>query len=184
MQPVNFDKLTHGFLLAATKLGQGNVFTGVCDSVHRGGVCLSACWDTPHPPGADPHGSRHHPPEQIPPEQTPPREADSGIRSTSGRYASYWNAFLLLPPANVVCESYVFTRVCHSFCSQGGFSIPGGFSIWGGSPSRGGSPSQGGFSIGGRGGSPSGQCAGGTHPTGMHSCVDNFLKFTVDLKYT
>ena len=26
---------------------------------------------------------------------TPPcREADSGIRSTSGRYASYWNAFL------------------------------------------------------------------------------------------
>ena len=29
-----------------------------------------------------------------PQEQTPPREADSGIRSTSGRYASYWNAFL------------------------------------------------------------------------------------------
>ena len=26
----------------------------------------------------------------------PPREADSRIRSTSGRYASYWNAFLLL----------------------------------------------------------------------------------------
>ena len=26
---------------------------------------------------------------------TPPREADSSIRSTSGRYASYWNAFLL-----------------------------------------------------------------------------------------
>ena len=25
-----------------------------------------------------------------------------------------------LPPANVVCEGYVFTRVCHSFCSQGG----------------------------------------------------------------
>ena len=30
----------------------------------------------------------------TPLEQTPPREADSGIRSTSGRYASYWNAFL------------------------------------------------------------------------------------------
>ena len=55
---------------AATKLGQDNVFTGVCDSVNRGGVCLSACWDatpqqqtpreqTPpwsrHPPGADTH---------------------------------------------------------------------------------------------------------------------------------
>ena len=24
------------------------------------------------------------------------------------------------PPANVVCEGYVFTLVCQSFCSQGG----------------------------------------------------------------
>ena len=24
-----------------------------------------------------------------------------------------------LPPANVVCEGYVFTRICHWFCSQG-----------------------------------------------------------------
>ena len=46
-----------------TKLGQGNVFTGICDSVHRGGVCLSACLDTP--------GSRH-PPEQTPPRPDPP----------------------------------------------------------------------------------------------------------------
>ena len=29
----------------------------VCHSVHRG-VCLSACWDTTPPPGADPPGSR------------------------------------------------------------------------------------------------------------------------------
>ena len=35
---------------------------------------------------ADPPGTR----------QTPPQEADSCIRSTSGRYASYWNAFLFL----------------------------------------------------------------------------------------
>ena len=42
------------FLLPpATKLGQGNIFTGICDSVHRG-VCLNACWDTTHPPGQDP----------------------------------------------------------------------------------------------------------------------------------
>ena len=46
-------------------------FTGVCHSVDRGGVCLSACWDTTPPPGADPPG------------------ADTGIRSMSGRYASY-----------------------------------------------------------------------------------------------
>ena len=26
----------------------------------------------------------------------------------------------LLPPANEVCEGYVFTPVCRSFCSQGG----------------------------------------------------------------
>ena len=54
------------------------------------------------PPGADtprvrPPRSRHTPREQTPPgtKYTPP-EADSGIRSTSGRYASYWNAFLCL----------------------------------------------------------------------------------------
>ena len=41
------------------------------------------------------------PPEQTPleqtlplPEQTPLQEADSSIWSTSGRYTSYWNAFL------------------------------------------------------------------------------------------
>ena len=33
--------------------------------------------------------------------------------------------FSLLPPANVVCEGYVFTCVCHSFCSQGGSTWPG-----------------------------------------------------------
>ena len=54
----------NAFLLpATTKLGQGNVFTGICDSVHTGGVCLSASWDTitpqADPPGADtPPGSR------------------------------------------------------------------------------------------------------------------------------
>ena len=36
----------------------------------------------------------------------------------SGRYVSFWNAFLLLPPSNEVCEGYVFTSVPQSFCSQ------------------------------------------------------------------
>ena len=50
----------------------------------------------------------------LPGADTPlPQKADFSIRSTSGRYASYWNAFLL-PPANVVCEGYVFTPVCDS----------------------------------------------------------------------
>ena len=73
--------------------------------------------DTPqeqtHPPRAHTPQSRHHTPSweqtphpllgaDTPREQTPswsrhpsPREEDSGIRSMSGRYASYWNAFLL-----------------------------------------------------------------------------------------
>ena len=65
--------------------GQGYVFTRVCDSVHRGGICLSACWDTTTPlweGGTPQEGS------------TPPKEAPPGIRSMSGPYASYWNAFL------------------------------------------------------------------------------------------
>ena len=44
------------------------------------------------------HAGIQHPPEaDTPREQTPPLpEADSGIRSMSSRYASYWNAFLLV----------------------------------------------------------------------------------------
>ena len=92
--------------------GQGNIFTPVCHSVHRGeGVCLSACWDTipriRHQPPPDqtppPRPGRTPQTRQTPPQarQTPPwtrqtpQEADSSIRSTSGRFASYWNAFLL-----------------------------------------------------------------------------------------
>ena len=54
------------------------------------------------PPGPDPP-TMENPPAwrtppgmETPPDQTPPppREAYSGIRSTIGRYASYWNAFL------------------------------------------------------------------------------------------
>ena len=103
--------------------GQGNVFTGVClstggrvsASVHAG-MADPPRPGTHHPPGADPPGPGRPPGTGRPPQnrQTPPptpseqadppgtsrhppphpREADSSIRSTSGRYASYWNAFL------------------------------------------------------------------------------------------
>ena len=56
------------------------------------------------PPGqGEPHRTRQTPPagrkppgqgEPPGPGRTPPDQADSRIRSTSGRYASYWNAFL------------------------------------------------------------------------------------------
>ena len=95
--------------------GQGNIFTPVCHSVHRGG--LPQCMLGYHPPRTrPPPGTRQTPPrpgrppcwdhadtpqwtrpapprDQPPP---PPPEADSSIRSTSGRYAFYWNAYLLV----------------------------------------------------------------------------------------
>ena len=87
-------------------LGQGNIFTPVCHSVHRG-VCLSACWDTTplqtrHPLDQAAPQTRHTPPRPAPPDQAnPPRpgthprhRACWEIRSTRGRYASYWNAIL------------------------------------------------------------------------------------------
>ena len=89
-------KLAQNVLITARKrsLGQGNIFTPVCHSVHRG-VCLSACWDTTPPPPpqdeahpqdqAQPTGTRHplgpdthpqgqdtHPPPPSPWDQTPP----------------------------------------------------------------------------------------------------------------
>ena len=68
-------------LLPAMKLGQDNVFTGVCDSVHMGG-------------SASVHaGIPTHPEQAAPREQAPcRRKASWEIRSTRGRYASYWNA--------------------------------------------------------------------------------------------
>ena len=59
-----------------------------------------------------------------------------GIRSISGRYASFWNAFFLLPPR----KGYVSTGVCLStrgvsVSVQGDLS--GGGSVWGGPLSRG-----------------------------------------------
>ena len=90
-----------------------------------GGVCLSVWWDTIPPPRADyPPGAETTPPpradppwEQTPRDQTPPRsrhppgpdsprEADASIRSMSGRYASYWNAYLYW-----MCEQTI-TRKC------------------------------------------------------------------------
>ena len=87
----------NAFLLPpAMKLGQGYVFTRVAVILFTGGVCLSACWDTTHPPQEQtpPQGADSLLPAS-PWEQTPPgSSACWEIRATSGRYASYWNAFL------------------------------------------------------------------------------------------
>ena len=57
----NFYQIFIIFLPAATKLGQGNIFTSVCLSTGGRGVCLSACWDIPPRPGT-PRTRHHHPP--------------------------------------------------------------------------------------------------------------------------
>ena len=63
---------------------------------HRGwaGGCLPQWMPGYHPPPQEQTRNRDQTP---PPRQTrhhPPRKADASIRSMSGRYASYWNAFL------------------------------------------------------------------------------------------
>ena len=122
----HFSGFSYTFYRPQRSCGQGNIFTPVCHSVHRGGLpqCMLGYqppWDqTPPGPGRPPprpgrppprpgrphSGPGRHPPgpdlpswtRQTPPDQAdPPRDqADSSIRSTSGRYASYWNAFLLV----------------------------------------------------------------------------------------
>ena len=81
-------------------LGQGNIFSSVCQefcSQWGGSASVHAGIPHPLPPGADPHPGTRHPPGPGPSaDQTPPslRSACLEIRSTSGRYAFYWNAIL------------------------------------------------------------------------------------------
>ena len=94
------------FLLSATKLWQGNIFTPVCQSFHsQGGLPYTSHGQT-DPPWADPPGQtptwadttlgRHpHPLDRHPHGQTPPMgrhppcTVHAGMQSTSMQYASY-----------------------------------------------------------------------------------------------
>ena len=67
------------FLPPATKLGQGYVFTGVCDSVHRGG-------------SASVHAGRHPPPRRPPAKEThppPPTTAAAGGTHPTGMHSCF-----------------------------------------------------------------------------------------------
>ena len=92
-----------------TKLREGYVFTGICDSVHRGGSTWAGAPPAGTPPGRYTPLGRYTFPQsgtppragtprrQVPPAGTPPGSSTCWeIRATSGRYASYWNAFLLV----------------------------------------------------------------------------------------
>ena len=83
--PENPDKQDVG---SVTQCWQTFLVTPVCQSFCSRGVCLSACWDThTHP----------FPREQTTLRAEPPTWSSAcwEIRTTSGRYASYWNAYLL-----------------------------------------------------------------------------------------
>ena len=80
--------------------GQGNVFTGVCHSFcSKGGF------------SGDPPGR----------ENPCPPEADSSIRSTSGRYASYWNAFLFVFVFTLWRPTFRWFRSLSATDSRGSF---------------------------------------------------------------
>ena len=104
---------SHLFLPPANEVWGKVIFSEACvkNSVHRRGLPQCMLGYHPHPPP----GTRHPPPpgagtpwDQAPPPRnrhplgpgTPPGPSTPSrpcweIRSTSGRYASYWNAFLL-----------------------------------------------------------------------------------------
>ena len=97
-------------------LGQGNIFRSVCQEFCPHGEGEYLCrytprdqvhppWDQVHPPGPGTPPRTRYTPLHLqgpgtPPSQTrytppPGSSACREIRATSGRYASYWNAFLL-----------------------------------------------------------------------------------------
>ena len=72
-------------LPSANEVAESYVFTPVCHSVHRrGSASGSGSVNTPLPPT--------HTPTPL----DTPSPGHTPTQSTSGRYASYWNAFLLV----------------------------------------------------------------------------------------
>ena len=101
---------------ARNEVGQGYIFTGVCDSVHRGGSA-SVHAGIPHPPSkagpptgkADPLSKETPLWQGRPPgKEIPLCSACWEIQSTSAQYASYWNAILVgIANTNVIAKSSV-----------------------------------------------------------------------------
>ena len=98
--------------------GQGNIFTPVCQSVHRG-VFASVHAGIPTPLGADnPLGSRHpwsrHPLSRHPPwEQTPPRSrnspgADTPRADTPQEHPTVQGTNTVLFRVNIIVFSFSF----------------------------------------------------------------------------
>ena len=90
------------FTARKRSLGQGNIFTSMCQEFCTQGVSTWA--GTPQtrytPRTRYTHRDQLQPPDQVHPPGTrythPTSSACREIRATSGLYASYWNAFLFL----------------------------------------------------------------------------------------
>ena len=77
----------------------------------------------PPGPGRPPPRPGRPPPDQADPARPgrPPREADFSIRSTSGRYASYWNAFLFsnnISKLFAIPDLEAFSKEFHKFLGK------------------------------------------------------------------
>ena len=104
------------FIVIARKMKFAKVMFSQVSVCPQGGGCLPHCMlgYTPsrhlplsrHSPGQTPP-SKQTPLGQTPPGQTPPLHSADEIRSTSGWYASHWNAFLFI----VVTSSQFFVRI-------------------------------------------------------------------------
>ena len=137
----------------ANEVCEGYAFTGVCLST--GGVCPIACWDPPqadtpqqvHPPGQTPP-RQVHPPGQVHPRQVHP-PAGTPLRQvhTPGQVHPLAGTPLW---AGTPLGRYTPGQV---------HPLLGRYTPWVGTP-----PAQCMLEYG--------QQAGGTHPTGMHSCFN------------
>ena len=109
---LSINPIVRYLLPPATKLEQGNIFSSVCQEFCPWGGYLG-------PPGqVHPHWTGTPPWASIPPQAgTPPGQVLPPGRYThthppwsmSGRYASYWNAFLF----SIVCRSTPCPNVKH-----------------------------------------------------------------------
>ena len=88
------------------KLWEGNVFTPVCDSVHRGCVPVCNGQGGVHPPGR--HPPDRHPPRQTPPWTDTPTEMATEVAGThpTGMHSCLNYIFKSLDKTNIFTECY------------------------------------------------------------------------------
>ena len=101
--------ITNNFLPSANEVCEGYVFTPVCHSVHRGGVCLSACLDTTPPqtrPGTPP-GSR------SPRTRHPSPGAEMATAADGTHPTGMHSCFLIIHPRSTSYLLIIDTRSPH-----------------------------------------------------------------------